>query len=334
METDLLKRVQANAIHQPAWLQKKRSLAVMLKSRFKLVPGQQSFIDAWQDSQLLTESEPSYQLHLGQDYVALPLQKAVLQYPELLQENLMEKAVRWQDNQLNAMHLAMMDAGQFVYVPDQHHLSAPLQFNLQSNSQNPHNLIIVGAGAEVTIEEHSQYQNPEPTYGATEILVGTGATVHFRQVEHFRANQVRHAIHVYQARQANVTIAVVTPRGQEAYSSLYSFLDGNNSQWTVDLVAMAEHEQQVQVTSLVDGYGANTAATVNEWGWQSADSHIDFGKLATVDEEPLALTQHTILGQPSGVSVDGQVDQAVSCASVQDFFNQKRVTNQWLKEQL
>ncbi|KRL27484.1 hypothetical protein FD27_GL001247 [Limosilactobacillus frumenti DSM 13145] len=334
METNLLRQVQANAIHQPAWLQKKRALAVMLKNRFKLAPGQQTFMEAWQDPQMLTDSEPSYQLHLANDYVALPLQKAVLQYPELLQENLMEKAVRWQDNQLNAMHLALMDAGQFVYVPDQQKLTQPLQFKLESHSQNPHNLIIVGAGSEVTIEEHSRYLNPEPTYAATEILVGTGATVHYRQEERFRTSQIRHAIHVYQARQAQVDLAVVTPPGQESYSSLYSFLDGNGSQWSLDLAAMAEHGQHLQVDTLVDGYGMDTTANVNEWGWHSADGQIDFGKLATVDDEPLPLTQHSYLGSPNGVRIDGQIDSTMSYASVQDFFDQKRVTNDWLKEQL
>lgn len=334
METNLIKQVQANAIHQPAWLQKKRSLAVMLKNRFKLAPGQQTFIEAWQDPHLLTESEPSYQLHLANDYVALPLQKAALQYPELLQENLMEKAVRWQDSQLNALHLALMDAGQFVYVPDHQQLTQPLQFNLESQSQNPHNLIIVGAGAEVTIDEYSHYGNPEPTYAATEILVGTGATVHYRQMEHFRTSQIRHAIHVYQARQAHVDLAVVAPRGQESYSSLYSFLDGNGSQWSLGLAAMAEHGQHLQIHTLVDGYGVDTTASVNEWGWHSADSQVDFGKLATVDDEPLPLTQHSYLGSPNGMRIDGQLDSTTTFDSVQDFFDQKRVTNDWLKEQL
>lgn len=334
METNLLKQVQANALHQPAWLQKKRALAIMLKNRFKLAQGQQTFIEAWQEPQLLTESEPSYQMHLGNDYVALPLQKAVLQYPELLQENLMEKAVRWQDSQLNAMHLALMDAGQFIYVPDHQQINQPLQLQLESQSQNPHNLILVGAGAKVTIEEHSRFLNPEPTYAATEILVGTGATVNYRQVEQFRTNQVRHAVHVYQAREAQVNLAVVAPAGQESYSSLYSFLDGNDSQWSLDLAAMAEHGQKGQIDTMVDGYGEGTAAQVNEWGWQSVDSKIAFGQLATVDDEPLSLTQHTYLGSPNGVQVNGQLDSTRSYQSVQDFFNQKRITNDWLKEQL
>ena len=69
----------------------------------------------------------------------------------------MEKAVRWQDNQLNALHLALMDTGKFIYVPDETKLEKPLKIELVTRSNNPHNLIIVGAGAQVTIIEEGSY---------------------------------------------------------------------------------------------------------------------------------------------------------------------------------
>ena len=50
---------------------------------------------------------------------AMPLEEAVNEYSTLLQENLMEKAIFWQESQLAAMHLANIDCGQFIYLRPQ-----------------------------------------------------------------------------------------------------------------------------------------------------------------------------------------------------------------------
>ena len=151
MNEELLKTVQKASQGQPDWLQKKRSLAIMLQKRFPLANQQQAWLAKWQEPELVTNDESSLLNHDGDDFVALPINMAVQKYPELLQENLMEKAVRWQDNQLNALHLALMDTGQFIYVPDETKLEKPLKVGLVTRSNNPHNLIIVGAGAGNTI---------------------------------------------------------------------------------------------------------------------------------------------------------------------------------------
>ena len=155
MNEELLKTVQKASQGQPDWLQKKRSLAIMLQKRFALADQQQAWLAKWQQPELVTNDESSLLNHDGDDFVALPINVAVQKYPELLQENLMEKAVRWQDNQLNALHLALMDTGQFIYVPDETKLEKPLKVELVTRSNNPHNLVIVGAGAQVTIIEES-----------------------------------------------------------------------------------------------------------------------------------------------------------------------------------
>lgn len=331
MNNQLLTIVQANAAHQPTWLQQKRSLALMMQNRLQSVPEQPEWIQNWQNPRLLTESEPSYQLHLGNDYVLLPFQKAALQYSELLQENLMEKAVRWQANQLNAMHLALIDAGQFMYVPDHHHLATPFQLRLITNSQNPHNLIIVGAGAHVTIEDDEECQNTDATYLATELLVGTGAHVHYCQRSTFNTDRVRHAVHVYQARQSRVQLSVQVPSNALTRSSFYSFLDGNESHCQVNLLAQAGHQQDIAAQVQVDGYGTQTSAENNAWGWCDAGSHLQFSKLTTVDDEPLTLRQHQVVAGPQAVLINDQEQGTVHYRDAPSFFHQSAINDPWLR---
>lgn len=332
MDENLLTLVQKNAEKQPAWLQKKRSLAVMLQKRFALAEQQQKWLTQWQQPELMTTVEDSYLVHEGTDYVALPLLMAVEKYPELLQENLMEKAVRWQDSQLNAIHLALSDAGQFIYVPDNTTLKEPLKLNLTTKSCNPHNLIIVGAGAKVSIEEISNYKSEQPIYAATEILIGTGAAVDFYQSAHYQSSLVRQATHSYQARQSVLNLAATVPKSKQGYSSFYSFLDGSDSHWNVHLAANVKKDQQQKVITQVDGYGMNTSAQVAEWGWTSNNSQLDWGKLTTVDDEPLELHQDVVTGSAEKVTINDQQSAGLKTAAA--FFKQYLPQDSWLSSRM
>lgn len=332
MNEELLTIVQKASQNQPDWLQKKRSLALMLQKRFPLANQQQEWLTSWRQPLLVNNEEPSALNHDGDDFVALPITEAVQRYPELLQENLMEKAVRWQDNQLNAIHLALMDTGQFIYVPDNTKLTSPLKINLGTKSTNPHNLIIVGAGAELTIVEESKYLTAAPIYSATELLLGTGARVTFYQHNHYQSTLVRQAVHAYQARGALLNVDGIIPASQQGYSSFYSFLDGTDTHWNVKLAASVAETNQQEVVTQVDGYGEKTSAQVNEWGWVNPNAQVNWGKLATVDDEPLVLHQKQIVAGGDQFLVDGQEKEACF-KTASDFFAAQLPDNSWLARQ-
>ena len=329
MNEELLKTVQKASQGQPDWLQKKRSLAIMLQKRFPLANQQQAWLAKWQELELVTNDESSLLNHDGDDFVALPINMAVQKYPELLQENLMEKAVRWQDNQLNALHLALMDTGQFIYVPDETKLEKPLKVGLVTRSNNPHNLIIVGAGAQVTVIEESDYKTQSPLFAATEILMGTGAQVKFCQNNHYHGDLVRQAVHSYQARGSKLEVEGVIPENQQGYSSFYSFLDGSDAHWNVQLASMVEADCQQEVVTQVVGYGENTSAQVNEWGWVAPNAQLKWGKLATVDDEPLELHQHRVIASNEKTVVNDQ-KEASHFNTPGDFFKAQLPANSWL----
>ncbi len=329
MNEELLKTVQKASQGQPDWLQKKRSLAIMLQKRFPLANHQQAWLAKWQQPSIAGNDESLSLNHDGDDFVALPINVAVQKYPELLQENLMEKAVRWQDNQLNALHLALMDTGQFIYVPDETKLEKPLKIELVTRSNNPHNLIIVGAGAQVTIIEEGSYETQAPLYTATEILMGAGAQVKFCQNNSYYGNLVRQAVHSYQARSSKLDVEGIVPKNQHGYSSFYSFLDGPDAHWNVQLASMVKSDCQQEVVTQVDGYGENTSAQVNEWGWVAPNAQLKWGKLATVDDEPLELHQHRVIASSAKTVVNDQ-EETSHFNAPDDFFKTQLPASSWL----
>ena len=91
---------------EPAWLEKKRQLAVLLQSRFPTLPTQEEWGDSWQKG---TTGMSRGWLSLQEDSLtAMPLEEAVNEYSTLLQENLMEKAIFWQDSQLAALQILIV----------------------------------------------------------------------------------------------------------------------------------------------------------------------------------------------------------------------------------
>ncbi len=105
MNEELLKTVQKASQGQPDWLQKKRSLAIMLQKRFPLANHQQAWLAKCQQPSIAGNDESLSLNHDGDDFVALPINVAVQKYPELLQENLMEKAMLKEDMEILMAHL-------------------------------------------------------------------------------------------------------------------------------------------------------------------------------------------------------------------------------------
>ncbi|WHO86083.1 SufD family Fe-S cluster assembly protein [Limosilactobacillus oris] len=281
---------------EPDWLQKKRQLATLLQARFPTVPGQEKWLP-WQ--QTANHQSRGWLRHTG-TYVALPLAAAVQNYSELLQENLMEKAIRWQDNQLFAAHLANIDGGQFVYVPDDCHLTAPVEIAGQGQLANPHNLIIVGAHSRVTIKEHLMVKSAQGMFAGTEILLGTGAKVDYQQENDLRAPAVYAAVHAYQAHGAHLSSTLVVNNAGDLTLSTSDFLDGAASTWTVKVSLDPGKTGRLHFHPLVDGFGQGSHADLTTRVNDLAAGQVELTPFRTGSGEPLSLTS-TVIKQSSGV---------------------------------
>lgn len=244
---------------EPAWLEKKRQLAVLLQSRFPTLPTQEEWGDSWQKG---TTGMSRGWLSLQEDSLtAMPLEEAVNEYSTLLQENLMEKAIFWQDSQLAAMHLANIDCGQFIYLRPQVIRERPIVYGPHLNSTNSHNIIVVSAGANVVIEERMVNDTLLPSYEGTEILIGVNAHVTYRQANRSTSKNIYRAIHAYQAHGSTLQFEVASQVQTKATVDLYSFLDGQNTQW-VPVIAL---DGTQHLTTMVDGFGKGTSATLTQY---------------------------------------------------------------------
>lgn len=272
---------------EPAWLQKKRQLAKILRPRFRKIENQELWLN--KGPAAVPAVSRGWLNHRG-TFTALPLEQAVANYSELLQENLMEKAIRWQDSQLNANHLAHIAGGQYIYVPDNYHSSRPLSFAPVHNLTDPHNLIIVGANSRVIIQEEETFESRSPVFGGTEILLGTNAHVVYRQRNHYHDPLTYLAIHAYQAHGAELDLELAVTTANKVVTSLYSFLDGAGTHWDAQLALQTHADGQIALSPVLDGFGVNAAGKLRLWT-QAASGALKLAKLKTGSGEPLALSE-------------------------------------------
>lgn len=242
---------------EPGWLTKKRQLAQALEKQFPPFPDQ----DQWLPWQAGSQNNSNGWLK-GRcaDYIAEPLQQAVQDYSDFLQENLMEKGIKWQDNQLFAAHLAQLDGGQFIYVPDNRQVSTVLRFTPRGTMTNPHNVIIVGANSRATIEEKMLIKSAQPLFAATELLVGANAQVSFRQDNQLRAPQLFQGLNIYQAQGAHVTTDLNLFNEGKVAISYSNFLDGDDSQWDARATLKPGHFGSLHLIPKVSGTGQQSRA--------------------------------------------------------------------------
>ena len=270
--------------NEPEWLTKKRQLANTLQKTFRQYPHQEKWLP-WQD---MGTDQANWLSMIG-DFVALPLSVAVDQYSDLLQENLMEKGINWQDNQLFAAHLANLDGGQFIYVTADRQVSTPIEFAGQGMLTNPHNVIIVGANSKVTIKEKLQLKSAQPMFAGTELLVGPGAQVDYEQVNELRAPAIFTAVHAYQARGARLNTRLVVENEGDLTLSLYDFLDGDESTWNGEIYLQPGRTGIHDFIPSVDGFGTGTSAHLTTYVDQNKGGQVQVGKFQPASGEPLSV---------------------------------------------
>ncbi|WP_137597672.1 SufD family Fe-S cluster assembly protein [Paucilactobacillus kaifaensis] len=264
--------------NEPTWLTTKKSLA-WSQVKNKLNENELTMLTkTWIESVKLKANvakqvQPKFDLS---KIVKLDLGVALQIYPELLQENLMEKALAWQADSLSALHLALLTSGQFVYVPSGFRAVRPLMINDKNAANNYHILIIVGAGAQVDLVEQINVAAQTGAYLGTEILLGSGAQVNYYQVDQSKSIQHYQAVHAYQAQNSNLKMYLTLfNRGNQNYDVNID-LDGDHSQATVKMVAIADQEQAQKVTTRINNYGQKTNGVIEQNGVAKDKSKIDF----------------------------------------------------------
>jgi Fe-S cluster assembly protein SufB len=123
------------------------------------------------------------------------MDKAVREYPEIVEEYFMTKCVPPSDNKFAALHGAIWSGGSFVYVPEDVTVEMPLQAYFRMNSEGmgqfEHTLIIAEENSEVHYIEGCsapKYSKFNLHSGGVEVFVKDGAHVQYSTVQNWSKN--------------------------------------------------------------------------------------------------------------------------------------------------
>lgn len=250
---DLIQQVQAASTDQPDWLRKKRQLAAMLLTHFSTGADVDDWLTAWQkepELQWLNEKKSDED---DSGVYNQPLNLAWQKYPALCQENWMEKGLFWQHSQLNALHLALLNGGRLIYVPDNTNVEETLLLRGQLKATNYHTLVIVGAGAHLQIKDQRTFTSNQPSMVGLEVLLGTDAQMDYQWHVDCQTEANYLAVGSYQAQGSSLKIHLVGQNASQSVLALHGDLDGDDSQFGVNLDHLAH---STVVNSHVDSHSS------------------------------------------------------------------------------
>lgn len=276
MNDKLMQEVQTAIADQPTWLQQKRQLAASLADEFAKQPTAAPLLEAWQAQPDLTIDQETTEQTDDQAYVDLPIFEAVQRYPELLQENLMEKAISWQASKLNAWHLACLNGGRFIYVPDGVQLEQPIEIKQSVDHPNYHNLVILGANAQATIVENQVNLGTTPAYFGTELLLGDTAILNYYQANRFTASHNWEVVRAYQAADSRLNTYIASFDRHDLDADTFSSLDGDGSSADFKMVAVASDQQHLRANTRIDNHGLHTDGLIQQNGVVRDQAVLDF----------------------------------------------------------
>lgn len=138
-------------------------------------------------------ARPADPAKLPPGVVFTDLATALQTHPDLLQEYLLTRGVRPEEDVFSALHAAFWTSGTLLYVPRGVRLEAPL-FNLIGLSRNGqvdlnHLLVILEDGAEATLVRETAARDRGGAaalhVGAVELFVGPGANLKFVNIQNW-----------------------------------------------------------------------------------------------------------------------------------------------------
>lgn len=128
-----------------------------------------------------------------QGVIFCDMHAAVNEYPELVREHFMSRAILADEGKFAAMHGAFWRGGTFLYVPKNVKAAAPLHSALwlARGRSYTHTLVVLEEGAEaIFIDEYASETGGEAAIhnGAVELLVGDNANLTYASLQDFGNN--------------------------------------------------------------------------------------------------------------------------------------------------
>ncbi|OIJ18856.1 Fe-S cluster assembly protein SufD [Anaerobacillus alkalidiazotrophicus] len=189
---------------------------------------------------------------------------ALKEHSDLVEKYFMKEAVSQDENQLTAMHAALLNGGTFIYVPKNVEVEIPLQavFSVSGNTGLfNHVLIVADENSSVTYVENYVSEDNEPAVAnvIAEVYALQGASVSFGAVDNFSTGVTTYVVRRGHAeRDAKILWALGQFNDGNTVSENKTFLVGDGSFTDKKTVSVGTGEQRQNFTSHVVHYGKHS----------------------------------------------------------------------------
>lgn len=309
----------SKAHHEPTYLQEQRLAAYDLMSRLRLprmqrfnyynwpliqahslnwvasdpslvqnTPADEEVIRISQLGQTLVDVQlPAYLQEQG--VILTDLFTAAQEYPELFNKYFMT-AIKPEENLLTAYHLAFLNAGLFLYVPQNVEIAKPIEAEIIQDSTHSeplvsHILVIADHGSRVKFIQHlrtvGEYENTANMM--IELIANDNSEIDFSSLDEFGPHT-----HTYFKRRADigrdahVEWAVGLMNDGNTVGDMDSELIGDGGYANSKMIAVTTKDQLVGVNNRVTNRGKHTTGLINQRGVILEDSELIFNGIGQI----------------------------------------------------
>jgi len=223
---------------------------------------------------MLPDVEKILPIQLGEnkDVILTDIFSAINKYPELIQNNYMNKVIKTDENKFTAYHTAFLNNGVFLYVPKNTIVDEPIEISFDQDSSTPfvsHVLIIAEENTQFSFIQKMTTTGDEKSLAncLVEIVAKQNSQIRYAAVDELGEN-----VTSYLSRRASV--------GQNAYvdwsiglmnsgNTIADFdtdLLGEGAHAEIKVVDITSNKQQEGVNTRVTNYGKHTIGNINQRG--------------------------------------------------------------------
>jgi Fe-S cluster assembly protein SufD len=302
--------------NEPSWLINKRlaaldqmaDLPMPLVQRFNyrdwdLMPGNLQWADSKRDLVQVAD-EPVQIVQVGQTTVRVNLPEklqeqgvvltdfftAVKDYPDLVQEAFMTKAMKANENRLASYHTAYLNAGVFLYVPNNVVISEPIDIQLiQDNTLdqplNSHVLVVTGRNTEVSVSQHltTVGENANLANCLMEVIADENSHVTVATLDELGRKTMAYVERrAYAAANASVNWAVGFMNEGNTIGNFDTELNGVGSRADAKVIAITDHDQRMGVNTKITNRGKHTNGNILQRGVILEDSELVYNGIGDI----------------------------------------------------
>jgi len=215
---------------------------------------------------------------------------AIKNYPDLVQKYLITKAITAEDNRLASYHLAYLNSGIFLYIPENVVIKEPIEAKLvqDSTKTNPfisHVLIVAEAGSEVAFTQHltTQGEKQNEANCMVEILAAQDSQVKFSSVDELGANTLAYLERrAYVERNATVDWAMGILNEGNTIGDFNANLIGDGAQTDAKVIAISSHSQRLGINTGVTNRGKHSVGNILQRGVILEKSELVFNGIGNI----------------------------------------------------